>query len=76
MYKDIYIYTFFSAHPDKETQVGRSCYKDGIPKEILGGSFEGKRLIGRARSRWEDSAQKNALVLLHARNWKLAAHNR
>jgi hypothetical protein len=70
MYKYIYIYiyihTFCSAHPDKMTQVGRSCYKDGIPKEILGGSFEGKRLIGRAHSRWEDSAQKNALALLHA----------
>jgi len=35
-----------------------------------GRSFGGKRLVGRPRSRWEDNVQKDALDVLHTRNWK------
>jgi hypothetical protein len=45
------------------------------PKWILGGSFGGKRLVGRSGSRWENSVQKDAVALLHLRNWKSAALN-
>jgi hypothetical protein len=47
-----------------------------IPRWILGGSFGCNRLAGRSRSRWENSVQKDALALLHVRNWKSAALNR
>jgi len=35
-----------------------------IPKRVLGGSFKGKRLVGKPHSRWEDSVQESALILL------------
>jgi hypothetical protein len=36
-----------------------------ITKKILGGSFRGKRPVGRHRSRWEDNVQKDAVSVLH-----------
>jgi hypothetical protein len=45
-------------------------------KKILGGSFKGKRPAGRHCSRWEDNLQKDAVSLLHIRNWKLVAQSR
>jgi hypothetical protein len=36
-----------------------------ITKKILGGSFTGKRPVGRPHSRWEDNVQKHAVSLLH-----------
>jgi hypothetical protein len=44
--------------------------------KILGRSFRGKRPLGRQCSRWEDNMQKDAVSLLHIRNWKLVAQNK
>jgi hypothetical protein len=35
-----------------------------IPKRVLRGRVKGKRLVGRPHSRWEDSVQEDALILL------------
>jgi hypothetical protein len=45
-------------------------------KEILRGSFGGKRPVGRPRSRWEDKVPKDAVSLLHIRNRKSVVPNR
>jgi hypothetical protein len=47
-----------------------------IPKKNSGGSVIGKRPVGRPRNRWEDNVLKNAVSLLHIRNWKSAAEIR
>jgi len=44
--------------------------------KILGGSFKGKRPVGRHCSRWEGNMQKDAVSVLHIRNWKFVAHSR
>jgi len=46
-----------------------------IAKKVLGGSFGGKRPVGRPHSRWEDNVQKDAVSLLHILTWKMAAKN-
>jgi hypothetical protein len=32
-----------------------------IPKKVLNGKFHNKRPVGRPRTRWEDSVQRDAL---------------
>jgi len=39
---------------------------------VLGGSFGGKRPVGRPHSRWEDNVQKDAVSLLHILNYRMA----
>jgi len=64
---------------DKETKANLLHDKDGRishPKKILGRGCGRKRLVGTPRSTWEGKAQKDALFLLHIRNWKSVAKSR
>jgi hypothetical protein len=73
------LYEVYNIHLDKDTQASLLRCKDGRishPKKILGGSCGEKRPIGISRSRWGDKAQKDALFLLHIRNWKSVAQSR
>jgi hypothetical protein len=47
-----------------------------IKKKILGGSFRGKKPVGRHHSGWKDNMQKDAVSLLHIQNWKLVTQSR
>jgi len=76
MYKYIPLSTYIRIKRLKWTGYVVNMEDHGIPKWILGGSFRGKKLVGRSRSRWENSVQKDALALLHVRTWKSAALNR
>jgi hypothetical protein len=72
----IYMYTiaatFTSGGPHEKQGLGDYH----ITKKILGGSFRGKRPIGRHHSVWEHSVQMDAVSLLRIQNWKLVAQSR
>jgi hypothetical protein len=47
-----------------------------IPKKVFKAKFEGVRLVGKTRKRWEGVVEQDAARFLHCRNWKLAANDR
>jgi hypothetical protein len=47
-----------------------------IPKKVFKVKFEGVRLVGKPRKRWEDVVQQDAARFLRCCNWKLAANDR
>jgi hypothetical protein len=47
-----------------------------IPKKVFKAKFEGVRLVGKPRKRWEDVVQQDAARFLCCRNWKLATNDR
>jgi hypothetical protein len=47
-----------------------------IPKKVFKAKFEGVRLVGNPRKRWEEAVQHDAASFLRCHNWKLAANDR
>jgi hypothetical protein len=47
-----------------------------IPKKVFEAKFEGVRLVGKLRKRWEDVSQQDAASFPCCRNWKLATNDR
>jgi hypothetical protein len=50
--------------------------EERIPKKILNGNFHTTRPVGRARTRWADVVQRDAVQLLGTRGWMRRATNR
>jgi hypothetical protein len=46
-----------------------------ITKNILGGKFHNKRLVGQSRERWEDAVRRDALQILGIRGWRRKAED-
>ena len=50
--------------------------KDKVPRRDLEGHYEGRRMVGRPRNRWENMVQEDAVDLLGIRDWKAVARNK
>ena len=50
--------------------------EERIPKKFLNGNLHTTRPVGRARTRWADVVQRDALQLLGIRGWRRRAANR
>jgi hypothetical protein len=42
----------------------------------MGESFGGRRSMGKPRGRWKDAFRRDAISLLHVRNWKATERKR
>jgi hypothetical protein len=47
-----------------------------MPRKVMGGSFRGRKSLGKPRGRWEDVVRREAVDFLKITNWNLAARNR
>ena len=47
-----------------------------IPRKVLEGHFDGKRMVGRPRIQWEEMVTVDAKNLLGIRNWRTMARHR
>jgi len=47
-----------------------------IAQKIIGERFGRRRPLGKLRGRWDDVVWRDAIDLLHIRNWKMAARKR
>jgi hypothetical protein len=76
LYKDIDL--VMHMHVKRLQWVGHvvRLFSNRIPKQIMEGSCEGRKLLGKLRNRWEDRSWKDATKLLNIKNWRTAARNR
>jgi len=47
-----------------------------IHTKVMGESFGGRRSVGKPRGRWKDAFRRDAISLLHIRNWKATESER